>query len=283
MLILDFGGQYSQLIARRVREVGVFSELLPHDASIEAIRSRQPVGLILSGGPASVYDDGAPPLRAELLELGLPVLGICYGMQAMARVLGGTVDAAHQGEFGRTDIEVTSPGLLMRGLPRQQTCWMSHRDSVFDLPSGFARLARSTASPIVVFENPRRRLYGIQFHPEVVHTQHGREVLTAFLRDACGCDMDWRPTSLIDEQIERVRSQVGDGQAICGLSGGVDSAVAALLTHRAIGDRLTCMLVDHGLMRLDEVRQVEAAFRQILNIGLITVDAEERFLKAFVA
>ncbi len=278
ILILDFGGQYSQLIARRVRESGVFAELLPHDVSLEEIRLRRPIGLILSGGPASVYADDAPPFRPELLELDVPVLGICYGMQAMARALGGRVEASSQGEFGRTDIEVLSPGLLMRGLPTQQTCWMSHRDAIFELPTDFMTVAKSKASPIAAFEHQQRRLYGIQFHPEVGHTPYGRDVLIAFLRDACGSEMSWNPTSVIDEQIDNIRRQVGDGHAICALSGGVDSAVAALLAHKAIGDRLTCVFVDHGLMRLDEGQQVADTFRDYFKVPLIVVDAEERFL-----
>lgn len=278
ILVLDFGGQYSQLIARRVRECGVFAELLPHDLPLEEIRRRHPIGLILSGGPASVYANDAPPLRPELLELDIPVLGICYGMQAMARSLGGRVEASSQGEFGRAEIEILSPGLLMRDLPMQQTCWMSHRDSIFELPADFLTVAKSKASPIAVFEHSQRRLYGIQFHPEVGHTPHGRDVLIAFLRDACGSEMAWNPASVIDRQIENIRRQIGDGRAICALSGGVDSAVAALLAHKAIGDRLTCVFVDHGLMRLDEGQQVADTFRNYFKIPLVVVDAEERFL-----
>jgi GMP synthase (glutamine-hydrolysing) len=278
ILVLDFGGQYSQLIARRVRECGVFAELLSHDIPLEEIRRRHPIGLILSGGPASVYANNAPPLRSELLELDIPVLGICYGMQAMAQSLGGRVEASSQGEFGRAEIEILSPGLLMRDLPLQQTCWMSHRDSIFELPTDFLTVAKSKASPVAAFEHAQRRLYGIQFHPEVGHTPHGRDVLIAFLRDACGSEMTWNPTSVIDRQIENIRRQVGDGHAICALSGGVDSAVAALLAHKAIGDKLTCVFVDHGLMRLDEGRQVADTFRDYFKIPLVVVDAEERFL-----
>jgi GMP synthase (glutamine-hydrolysing) len=278
VLVLDFGGQYSQLIARRVRECGVFSELLPHHAPVEEIRRRAPRGLILSGGPASVHSEGAPRLRRELLELGIPVLGICYGMQAMVLELRGRVEPAAVGEFGRSQLTVSEAGTLLAGLPAEQSCWMSHRDTVYEPPPGFTALAASTESPVAAMEAPDRGLYGIQFHPEVVHTPHGTEILTRFLEEACGCDMSWTPSSVIEDQVERIRAQVGDGRAICGLSGGVDSSVAALLVHRAIGDRLTCVFVDHGLMRKDEGAQVIATFRDHFKVPLVAVDAEERFL-----
>jgi GMP synthase (glutamine-hydrolysing) len=278
VLVLDFGGQYSQLIARRVRECGVFSELLPHDVDLERVRQRRPRGVILSGGPNSVYADGAPPLRRELLELDVPVLGICYGMQLLARELGGRVEGAEVGEFGRSQLTVRKSGRLLAGTPDEQTCWMSHRDTVFEAPPGFDELASSTASPVAAFESAERGFYGIQFHPEVVHTPYGQQVLTNFLEDVCGCELSWSPASVIEEQIERIRAQVGDGRAICGLSGGVDSSVAALLVHRAIGDRLTCVFVDHGLMRKNEGAQVISAFRDHFHVPLVAVDAEERFL-----
>ncbi len=278
VVVLDFGGQYSQLIARRVRECGVFSELLPHHVGVEEIKRRRPKGVILSGGPASVYEEGAPALDRALLELGVPVLGICYGMQLIARELGGRVEGAEVGEFGRSELTVSEPGRLLAGTPAQQSCWMSHRDTVFAPPPGFAALASSTASPVAAFESTDRGIYGIQFHPEVVHTPYGQQVLTNFLEDACGCERTWSPRSVIDEQIERIRAQVGDGRAICGLSGGVDSSVAALLVHRAIGDRLTCVFVDHGFMRKNESDQVVSTFRDTFQIPLIAVDASERFL-----
>ncbi len=278
VVVLDFGGQYSQLIARRVRECGVFSELLPHHVGAAEVLRRRPKGVILSGGPASVYEQDAPPLERELLELGVPVLGICYGMQLLALELGGTVEGAEVGEFGRSQLTVTEPGRLLAGTPPEQTCWMSHRDTVFAPPPGFTALASSTASPVAAFESVERGVYGIQFHPEVVHTPHGQQVLTNFLEDVCGCDRSWSPTSVIEEQIERIRAQVGDGRVICGLSGGVDSSVAALLVHRAIGDRLTCVFVDHGLMRKNEGAQVIAAFRDHFRVPLVAVDASERFL-----
>jgi GMP synthase (glutamine-hydrolysing) len=278
VVVLDFGGQYSQLIARRVRECGVFSELLPHHVGAAEVLRRRPKGVILSGGPASVYEAGAPPLERELLELGVPLLGICYGMQLLARELGGRVEGAEVGEFGRSQLTVQETGRLLAGTPPEQTCWMSHRDTVFAAPPGFTPLAASTASPVAAFESVERGLYGIQFHPEVVHTPYGQRVLTNFVQEACGCELTWSPRSVIDEQIERIRAQVGDGRAICGLSGGVDSSVAALLVHRAIGDRLTCVFVDHGLMRKNEGAQVIAAFRDHFHVPLVAVDASERFL-----
>ncbi len=279
VVVLDYGGQYSQLIARRVRECGVFSELLPYHVGAAEVARRRPKGVILSGGPASVYADGAPPLEPALLELGVPVLGICYGMQLIALELGGRVQGAEVGEFGRSQLTVSEPGRLLAGTPGEQTCWMSHRDTVFAPPPGFAALAASTASPVAAFESDERGVYGIQFHPEVVHTPYGQQVLTNFLTDICGCEQGWSPASVIEDQISRIRAQVGEhGRAICGLSGGVDSSVAALLVHRAIGDRLTCVFVDHGLMRKNEGAQVIQAFRDQFEVPLVAVDAEDRFL-----
>jgi GMP synthase (glutamine-hydrolysing) len=278
VVVLDYGGQYSQLIARRVRECGVFSELLPYHVGPEEVARRRPKGVILSGGPASVYADGAPALDRRLLELGIPVLGICYGMQLLARELGGQVQGAEIGEFGRSQLTVADKGRLLAGTPTEQSCWMSHRDTVFSAPPGFAALASSTASPVAAFESVERGVYGIQFHPEVVHTPYGQQVLTNFLEDVCGCERTWSAASVIDEQIARIRNQVGDARAICGLSGGVDSSVAALLVHRAIGDRLTCVFVDHGLMRKNEGAQVISAFRDHFHVPLVAVDAEDRFL-----
>ena len=279
VVVLDYGGQYSQLIARRVRESGVFSTLLPHHVGAEEIARRLPKGLILSGGPASVYADGAPRLDPALLDLGIPILGICYGMQLLALGLGGRVEGADVGEFGRSQLSVGVNGRLLAGTPEEQTCWMSHRDTVFEAPPGFTPLASSTASPVAAFESVEREIYGIQFHPEVVHTPYGHRVLDNFLKDICGCEGSWNASSVIDEQIERIRAQVGDGRAICGLSGGVDSSVAALLVHRAIGDRLTCVFVDHGLMRKNEGDQVISAFRDHFRVPLVAVDAEQRFLE----
>ncbi|MGZ4174614.1 MAG: glutamine-hydrolyzing GMP synthase [Solirubrobacteraceae bacterium] len=278
VVVLDYGGQYSQLIARRVRECGVFSELLPYHVGAAEVARRRPKGVILSGGPASVYAEGAPPLERALLELGIPVLGIFYGMQLIALALGGRVQGAEVGEFGRSQLTVAEAGRLLAGTPPEQTCWMSHRDTVFSAPPGFRALAASTASPVAAFESEERGVYGIQFHPEVVHTPYGQQVLTNFLTDVCGCDQGWSAASVIDDQIARIRAQVGEGRAICGLSGGVDSSVAALLVHRAIGDRLTCVFVDHGLMRKNEGEQVVAAFRDHFKVPLVAVDASDRFL-----
>jgi GMP synthase (glutamine-hydrolysing) len=278
VVVLDYGGQYSQLIARRVRECGVFSELLPHHVGAEEVAKRKPKGVILSGGPASVYADGAPRLDKQLLELGVPVLGICYGMQLLAVSLGGKVEGAEVGEFGRSELKVHEHGRLLAGLPSEQTCWMSHRDTVFEPPAGTTALASSTASPVAAFESVEKGLYGIQFHPEVVHTPYGQDVLKRFLGDVCGCEMTWSAASIVEEQIERIRKQVGGGKVICGLSGGVDSSVAALLVHRAIGDQLTCVFVDHGLMRKNEGAQVIETFRDTFKVPLVPVDAERRFL-----
>jgi GMP synthase (glutamine-hydrolysing) len=278
VLVLDFGGQYSQLIARRIRECGVFSELLPATAAVDSIRARKPKGIVLSGGPASVYEPGAPPFPRELLDLDIPMLGICYGMQVMVQALGGKVEGAEAGEFGRAELTLRDGGgRLLGGLPAEQSCWMSHRDSVFEPPEGFDALASTPGSPVAACESPERGLYGIQFHPEVVHTPYGTEVLTRFLRDIAGCEDEWSAESVIAEQVEKIQAQVGEGRLVCGLSGGVDSSVAALLVHKAVGERLTCVFVDHGLMRLNEAEQVVEAFRQF-GIPLVHVDAEERFL-----
>jgi GMP synthase (glutamine-hydrolysing) len=279
VIVLDYGGQYSQLIARRVRDCGVFSELLPSHTPIEQIEKRKPRGIILSGGPASVYAEGAPRLERGLLELGVPVMGICYGMQLLVHELGGKVEEAEVGEFGRSDLTVTEPGTLLKGMPREQTCWMSHRDTVIEPPPGFTALASSSVSPVAAVEDAARGIYGIQFHPEVVHTPYGQEILTRFLTEVCGCERTWSAKGIVEDQIARIRRQVGDGQVICGLSGGVDSSVAALLVHRAVGDQLTCVFVDHGLMRKDEGEQVVSAFRDTFKVPIVAVDAEKRFLE----
>jgi GMP synthase (glutamine-hydrolysing) len=279
IVVLDYGGQYSQLIARRVRDCGVFSELLPHTVPLEEVVKRNPRGIILSGGPASVYAEGAPRLERELLELGVPVMGICYGMQLLMHELGGRVEQAEVGEFGRSELHVSDPGVLLRDTPAEQTCWMSHRDTVYEPPPGFTALASSSSSPVAAVEDTQRGIYGIQFHPEVVHTPYGQEILTRFLTEICGCEQTWSAASIVEDQIRRIRAQVGDGQVVCGLSGGVDSSVAALLVHRAIGDQLTCVFVDHGLMRKQEGEQVVSAFRDTFKVPLVAVDAEARFLQ----
>jgi GMP synthase (glutamine-hydrolysing) len=279
IVVLDYGGQYSQLIARRIRDCGVFSEMLPHDVPLQEIVRRRPRGIILSGGPASVYAPGAPRLELGLLELGVPVMGICYGMQLLMHELGGRVEQADVGEFGRSELRVGTPGVLLAETPREQTCWMSHRDTVYAPPPGFTALASSSASPVAAVEDSERGIYGIQFHPEVVHTPYGQEILTRFLTDVCGCERTWTAASIVEDQVRRIREQVGDGRVICGLSGGVDSSVAALLVHRAVGEQLTCVFVDHGLMRKDEGEQVVSAFRDTFKVPLVAVDAERRFLE----
>jgi len=278
VVVLDFGGQYSQLIARRVRECGVFSELLPHHVGAEEVARRKPKGIILSGGPASVYSPEAPPLDPRLLELGVPVLGICYGMQLLAKELGGRVESAEVGEYGRSQLTVHEHGTLLRGQPDDQPAWMSHRDTVYTPPEGAVALASSTSSPVAAFESTERGIYGIQYHPEVVHTPYGQQTLQTFLSDVCGCALDWSAANIAEEQIRLIREQVGDGKVICGLSGGVDSSVAALLVHQAVGDQLTCVYVDHGLMRKNETEQVEKTFGEHFQVPLVVVDAKQRFL-----
>ncbi|HVM10972.1 MAG TPA: glutamine-hydrolyzing GMP synthase [Actinomycetota bacterium] len=278
VLVVDFGAQYAQLIARRVRECHVYSEIVPFDISPEEVAARRPAGIILSGGPASVYEQGAPALDPRLLGLGAPVLGICYGQQAMAQVLGGEVAPTGVREYGKTDLEATDPGLLLRELPAEQSVWMSHADAVVRPPEGFRVTARTGAIPIAAMEDPERGLYAVQFHPEVAHTPHGTEMLKRFLYDACGLLPDWTPVNVIDRAVERIRTQVGSGRVLCALSGGVDSAVAALLVYRAVGDQLTCVFVDTGLLREGEPEQVEETFARHFQVPLVHVKAEDRFL-----
>ena len=278
VLVLDCGGQYAQLIARRVREARVYSELVPHSITAAEARERQPRALVLSGGPASVYAAGAPKVDPELFALGVPTLGICYGMQLMAQELGGSVERTGVSEFGKTDVRVDGESALFTGLPEEQTGWMSHRDSVAAPPSGARVTAGSPAAPIAAFEDPERRLYGVQFHPEVVHTPHGQEVLKNFLYGVADAPPSWTAAAVIEEQVERIRAQVGSARVLCALSGGVDSAVAALLVHKAIGDQLVCVFVDHGLLRKEEAAQVVETFEGHFHVPLVHVSAEERFL-----
>ena len=277
VLVLDFGGQYSQLIARRVREARVYSELVSHRLSAEEIRARNPMALILSGGPASVYAERAPTVDPEVFSLGVPTLGICYGMQLMARDLGGSVAATGASEYGKTELEATE-SRLFHDLPAEQVVWMSHGDSVTAPPAGARVAASSPSTPIAAFEDEERALYGVQFHPEVVHTPHGQEILKNFLYDVVGAPPVWTPAAVIEEQVERIRAQVGTERVICGLSGGVDSAVAALLVHKAVGDQLTCVFVDHGLLRANEAEEVIETFAGHFHVPLVHVDARERFL-----
>jgi GMP synthase (glutamine-hydrolysing) len=278
VLVVDFGAQYAQLIARRVREARVFSEVIPHTASIEEIKARHPLALVLSGGPASVYAEGAPQLDPALFDLGLPVFGICYGFQAMAQALGGTVAHTGTSEYGRTELKVAG-GQLHSGLPSVQPVWMSHGDAVTAAPDGFEVVASSPGAAVAAFENRDRRLAGVQYHPEVMHTPHGQQVLSRFLHDFAGLGADWTAANIASALVEQVRAQVGEGRAICGLSGGVDSAVAAALVQRAIGDRLTCVFVDHGLLRAGEREQVQRDFVAATGANLVTVDAAETFLE----
>jgi GMP synthase (glutamine-hydrolysing) len=277
VLVIDLGGQYAQLIARRVRECRVYSELVGHEIGADAVRARRPHALVLSGGPASVYTENAPRVDPALFELGVPVLGICYGMQLMALELGGRVDRTGVSEFGRTALRA-SHGALFEGLPEEQSVWMSHRDSVAAPPEGAQVVAGSPSTPIAAFEDSERGLYGVQFHPEVVHTPHGTEVLKNFLYGVAGAPPAWTAAAVIEEQVERIRAQVGNERVLCALSGGVDSAVAALLVHKAVGDQLTCVFVDHGLLRKDEATQVVETFQKTFHVPLVHVDAHERFL-----
>ncbi|MGI8607225.1 MAG: glutamine-hydrolyzing GMP synthase [Gaiellaceae bacterium] len=278
VLVVDLGGQYSQLIARRVRECRVYSELVPHTMSVDAIRARRPLGLILSGGPASVYAAEAPQLDPGIYELGVPMLGICYGMQLIAHQLDGEVDRTDRAEFGRSELQAEAGSALFEGLPAEQACWMSHRDSVVAPPTGARVTASSPSAPIAAFEAPDRGLYGVQFHPEVVHTPHGMDILKNFLFRVADAPPVWTPTAVIEEETARIRSQVGSDRILCALSGGVDSAVAALLVHRAVGEQLTCVFVDHGLLRKDEAIQVVETFERHFQVPLVHVDARERFL-----
>ncbi len=277
--MVDFGAQYAQLIARRVREARVFSEVIPHTATVEEIKSRDPQAIVLSGGPASVYAEGAPRLDPAVFDLGVPVFGICYGFQAMAAALGGTVERTGTSEYGRTDLTVLG-GDLHSGLPGTQPVWMSHGDAVTAAPDGFEVVAASAGAPVAAFEDRSRGLAGVQYHPEVIHSPHGQQVLSRFLHDFAGIAPAWTPAGIAESLIEAVREQIGDGHAICGLSGGVDSAVAAALVQRAIGDRLTCVFVDHGLLRAGEREQVQRDFVAATGARLVTVDAADRFLEA---
>src|SRR5438067_225184 len=277
VLVLDLGGQYAQLIARRVREARVYSELVPYSVTPAEVRARNPRALVLSGGPASVYSEGAPRVDPELFRLGVPTLGICYGMQLMAQELGGRVERTGASEFGKTALGAAH-GALFEGLPSEQVVWMSHRDSVVAPPEGARVVAGSDTTPIAAFEHPEQGLYGVQFHPEVVHTPHGQEVLKNFLYGIADVAPTWTPAAVIEEQVERIRAQVGSERVLCALSGGVDSAVAALLVHKAVGDQLTCVFVDHGLLRQNEAEQVVETFGGHFHVPLVHVQAQERFL-----
>jgi GMP synthase (glutamine-hydrolysing) len=275
--VVDLGGQYSQLIARRVREARVYSEIVSHRSTVDEIRRKNPIALILSGGPASVYVEGAPKLDTAIFELGIPTLGICYGAQLLALELGGRVDRTDAGEYGKVDMH-TSEGKLFTSLPAEQTAWMSHRDTVVAPPDGAEIVATSEHTPVAAFEDAARKLYGVQFHPEVVHTPHGQDILKNFLYEIAGAAPVWTPAAVIEEQVERIRAQVGNERVLCALSGGVDSAVAALLVHKAVGEQLTCVFVDHGLLRKGEAEQVVETFDGLYHVPLVHVQAQERFI-----
>ncbi|MFT4124477.1 MAG: glutamine-hydrolyzing GMP synthase [Microbacteriaceae bacterium] len=281
VLVVDFGAQYAQLIARRVREASVYSEIVPHTITAAEVAARRPAGIVLSGGPSSVYEQGSPALDPGILELGVPVLGICYGFQVMARQLGGEVARTGDREYGATDLVVAdTENVLLRDQPERQVAWMSHGDSVRRAPEGFAVLASSASTPVAAFASDERRLYGVQWHPEVRHSPYGQGVLENFLHEAAGIPADWNAGNVIAEQVERIRAQVGRARVICGLSGGVDSAVAAALVQSAVGEQLTCIFVDHGLLRAGEREQVEQDFVASTGVRLVTVDAVDRFLDA---
>ncbi|WP_066637190.1 glutamine-hydrolyzing GMP synthase [Desulfolucanica intricata] len=278
ILVLDFGGQYTQLIARRIRECKVYCEILPYTAPVEKISARQPRGIVFSGGPSSVYADKAPTVDPEIYKLGIPVLGICYGMQLMSYQLGGKVSSAKSREYGKAMIDILEKDELLAGLDTSEQCWMSHGDLVEAPPPGFKVTARTGHAPVAAMANREQKLYAVQFHPEVVHTPKGKNVLKHFLYDICGCHGTWTMGSFLEFEVEKIRQRVGNRPVLCALSGGVDSSVAAVMVHRAVGDQLTCVFVDHGLLRKGEAEQVVSTFRDKFHINLIAVDARERFL-----
>ena len=284
VLVLDFGGQYSQLITRRVRELRVYSELIPYDTDIKKIKAKKPCGLILSGSPYSTLSNDGKVLLMdkEIFSMGIPVLGICYGMQLIARLFGGEITATGKNEYGKTKIKLNLKSLLFKDLKPAEVCWMSHRDSVVKIPPGFNVIAYTPNLPIAGIEEPKNKIYGIQFHPEVIHTPSGMDILKNFLFNICGCSPTWTMVSIIEQQIKKIKEEVKEGRVICGLSGGVDSSVAAVLVNKAVGDKLTCIFVDHGLLRKGEAKKVIETFRENFKINLIHINASERFLSKLV-
>ena len=280
VLVIDLGAQYAQLIARRVRQTGVFSLIVPHTISVDQARAFRPLGLILSGGPQSVYAEGAYQIDRGLLDMDVPMLGICYGHQLLAGMLGGRVERTPDAEYGRAVLQTRGPSTMLDGLPISQDVWMSHADAVTEPPPGFVNVATTSGSPVAAMENHHRRIYGVQFHPEVAHTDHGIAMLERFVRRACEASLSWTSGSIVKEQVKAIRARVGSSRVICGLSGGVDSAVAATLVHRAIGDRLTCVFVDHGLLRAGEADQVVNTFRRHFDMDLVHIEASGRFVEA---
>jgi len=279
VIIVDFGGQYAQLIARRVRESRVYCEIVPYDEAVERIKKAKPKGIIFSGGPNSVYDERAPKIDKEIFELNIPILGICYGDQLIAESLGGKVDRAEVREYGNTLIKFNLSSNLFKGLQEKAICWMSHTDQIVKLPEGFRVIASSENCSIAAMEDEKRKIFGLQFHPEVHHTQFGREIINNFLFNICNLSGSWTMSSFVDDKIKEIKERIGDKRAICALSGGVDSSVAAVLVHRAIGDNLTCIFVDHGLLRLNEAEEVYKTFKEKFNMNLIMVNAKDRFLE----
>ncbi|MBT7925780.1 MAG: glutamine-hydrolyzing GMP synthase [Micrococcales bacterium] len=280
VLVVDFGAQYAQLIARRVREANVYSEIIHHTATASEVSAKDPAAIILSGGPSSVYEPGSPSLDPDILKLGIPILGICYGFQVLAAALGGRVDKTGKREYGSTELSVSVNGTLLGDQPVTQICWMSHGDQVMEAPSGFEVLASTQTTPVAAFESKEKRIYGVQWHPEVKHSEQGQQVLKNFLYEGAGISPTWNSGNVIAEQVEKIRAQVGDARVICGLSGGVDSAVAAALVHKAVGDQLTAVFVDHGLLREGEKEQVERDYVAATGIRLVTESAEDVFLEA---
>lgn len=280
VLVVDFGAQYAQLIARRVREASIYSEIVPHTMPVADMLAKNPAAIILSGGPSSVYEEGAPSIDPAIFDAGVPLLGICYGFQTMAAVLGGTVGRTGTREYGHTDASVGASSCLFAGTPADQVVWMSHGDAVQAAPEGFEVTASTSETPVAAFEDRSRKLFGLQWHPEVGHSQFGQDALKNFLYKGAGLEPSWTAGSIIDEQVEAIRKQVGDAQVICALSGGVDSSVAAALVHKAVGDQLTCFFIDHGLLRAGEREQVEGDYARGMGIRVVTCDESERFLSA---
>ncbi|HBI05404.1 MAG TPA: GMP synthase (glutamine-hydrolyzing) [Paenibacillaceae bacterium] len=278
IVVLDFGGQYNQLIARRIRDLGVFSELLPYNVSMEKLKALNPKGIVFSGGPASVYADNAPQVDPAIYELGLPILGICYGMQLMSHQLKGKVESANVREYGKSEIDVHNDTPFFKGLDQTQTVWMSHSDKVIELPEGFQIDASNEACPVAAISNPEKNFFGVQFHPEVRHSVQGNDMLKNFIFEICGCAGDWSMENYIEMKVEEIRAQVGDKNVLCALSGGVDSSVVAVLIHKAIGDQLTCMFVDHGLLRKGEADSVMETFGEKFHMNVIKIDARDRFM-----
>lgn len=279
VLVLDFGSQYNQLITRRIREFGVYSELHPHTISMEKIKELNPKGMILSGGPNSVYAENAFRVSEEIFQLGIPVLGICYGMQLITHMLGGKVESGDHSEYGKAELEVVAKSVLFEEIPETSVAWMSHGDLVTALPEGFEKVGTSGLCPIAAFQSTEKNIYGVQFHPEVQHSEYGFQLLRNFVFGICGCENTWNMGNFIEMEVEKIRKTVGDKKVLCALSGGVDSSVVAVLVHKAIGDQLTCMFVDHGLLRKGEADQVMETFTKRFNMNVIKIDAKERFMK----